>query len=106
MMFAGVWSSARVDGVELKTCAVVTTSANQFMSKIHDRMPVILPDAHWKQWLGDADLERVRGLIRPADESLLASHPVSTRVNKVNVDEPGLMDPVEPETTGQLGLFG
>ena len=43
----------------LHSCTVVTTSANDTMAAIHDRMPVILPASAWSSWL-DPDERRHR----------------------------------------------
>jgi putative SOS response-associated peptidase YedK len=110
---AGLWStwrdrSARPDasphpGVGpdgwLHSCTVVTTSANETMSTIHDRMPVILPASAWSSWLDPTndDIDTLGGLLVPAPKELLTLHPVSTDVNKVTNDEPGLIDQADPD---------
>lgn len=77
---AGVFAMAGIyeqwlgaDGSELETMAILTCAANEFMSPLHDRMPVIVGDADFDQWLncrsGSAD--DVIGLLRPAPEDLL-----------------------------------
>ena len=50
--FAGLWEHwSAADGSVLETCAVLTTTANTLMSKIHDRMTVILEPADYSTWL-------------------------------------------------------
>ncbi len=87
---AGLWSAWRDrngprDAPWLHTCTVITTSANTTMAPVHDRMPVILAAAAWKQWLdpAEADVDRLRRLLVPAPDTLLAMHKVSTEVNNV-----------------------
>ena len=42
--FAGLWDAWRdPKGEVVRSCAIITTSANESLSPIHDRMPVILP---------------------------------------------------------------
>ena len=42
--FAGLWESwTGADGSVLETCTILTTEANEKLSKLHHRMPVILP---------------------------------------------------------------
>ncbi|QBI18701.1 SOS response-associated peptidase [Egibacter rhizosphaerae] len=102
LTFAGLWSVWRdpndPEGEFLHTCTVLTTSANETMRELHDRMPVILEPASWDRWL-DRDLtdpDGVRDLLAPADDRLLAMHPVSTEVNNPRNNHPGLLEPVDP----------
>jgi hypothetical protein len=53
MAFAGIYDVwQKGDAPELSTAAIVTTSANELMSPVHDRMPVILPEGRIAEWLG------------------------------------------------------
>ena len=70
------------------TCAVITTPANRTMSRIHDRMPVLIAKQRYAAWLAGED-----GLLEtPADESIVA-YPVSTAVNRAANDSPELIEP-------------
>lgn len=96
------------DGI-LRTCAIVTTAPNPVAAAVHDRMPAILtPDAE-EIWLDRdlADLDALARLLRPYPYGDLVVHPVSTRVNRPDVDDPSLIEPVDPPPPGddpQLGL--
>lgn len=49
---AGLWTTwTRPNGSKLYTCTIITTAANHQMSKIHDRMPVILDKKAEQAWL-------------------------------------------------------
>ena len=52
LAFAGIWEGWRSpDGEEVRTFAILTTSANSTMAQLHERMPVILePDAGRHGW--------------------------------------------------------
>ena len=72
-----------------RTFTILTTAANATVAPIHDRMPVVLsPDdaAEWVYPGNEPDV--VRGLLRPAPESLLVGQAVSRRVNSVRNDDP------------------
>lgn len=97
---AGLWSAwrDRADGPDapwLHSAAVITTSANELMSRVHDRMPVILPKAMWGMWLDPTNqsIEVLSNLLVPAAEHLLEMHAVSTDVNNVRNRGPHLIDP-------------
>ncbi|WP_323770640.1 SOS response-associated peptidase [Antarctobacter sp.] len=80
LVFAGVWQDWERDGQAFRTCAVVTCAANQAMSKIHHRMPVVLAPDNWAKWLG----EEGRGaatLMTPAPEDALSFYRVDPAVN-------------------------
>src|SRR6266705_10156 len=53
--FAGLWDTWKnADGEQIRTCTIITTSPNELMTPIHNRMPAILtPDAR-DAWLDPA----------------------------------------------------
>jgi putative SOS response-associated peptidase YedK len=60
---AGVWDRwIGADGSELETCCVLTTSPNDLVRPLHQRMPVILPDGLESAWLAPADGAGLRAL--------------------------------------------
>lgn len=96
---AGLWAAWRDkngpdDAPWLHTCTVMTTAANKTMEPVHDRMPVILPESLWEQWLDPTfqDLESLRAMLRPAADDLLTMHAVSTEVNSVRNKGPALIE--------------
>ncbi|MGE3960947.1 MAG: SOS response-associated peptidase [Dehalococcoidia bacterium] len=104
--FAGLQVSARIHGeaAAMRTFTIVTTEANALVANIHDRMPVILPDAEAiDAWLhADEPVERLKALLRPVDERFLVARPVSQRVNSVKYDDAECLEEAEPETQGSL----
>jgi putative SOS response-associated peptidase YedK len=116
--FAGLletWSSA--DGSEVDTAAILTTSANRSISRIHDRMPVVINPEDFSRWLDCKTQEprEVADLMVPADEDFFEAIPISDKVNKVANVGPELLEAVEetlpqkkkkPEPdSGQMSLF-
>jgi putative SOS response-associated peptidase YedK len=108
MAVAGLWEvwrdpEAGPDAEPVRSCTIVTTSANRRLEAIHDRMPVILGEAAIDRWLDPelADREELERLLRPAPEEWFEAYPVSTLVNKVGVDGPELLEPLPPPP-GQL----
>jgi putative SOS response-associated peptidase YedK len=101
LAFAGLWEVWRgpdKQGDPLRSCTIVTTSANETMQPLHDRMPVILPASAWEEWLDPAndDIETLGKLLVPAPPELIVTHPVSTEVNSVRNKGAELIEPVEP----------
>lgn len=76
------------------TCTIVTTSANDLISSIHVRMPVILAPEDYGLWLNpEADNQaELQHLIRPFPADQMAYYPVSTQVNNVRNDNPSLIE--------------
>lgn len=100
LALAGLWETWRDPGdpaaAPLRTCAILTTEANDALRALHDRMPVILEPSSWDRWL-DRDLrepEAVRDLLVPYPPDLLALHEVSRDVNDARVKDPQLPAPV------------
>lgn len=98
MAFAGIWESWRSpEGTWIETCVIVTTTANELIAMLHDRMPVILPKESFDTWL-DPDLhdpESLKELLVPSPPEMLTMHPVSAMVNKVGNDTPECVKRVE-----------
>jgi putative SOS response-associated peptidase YedK len=104
MALAGIWEvwrdQADPEAEPLRTCAIVTTEANELMAPIHDRMPVILERENWAAWLDpETDAAVVERLMAPARPGVLEAYPVSTQVNKVTNDGPQLLEPL-PDPPG------
>lgn len=97
MSLAGLWEIWQsADGGLLETCTILTTTPNELMAPIHDRMPVILEPQDYDMWLSlDTPADQLNHLLRPFDPAQLLAYPVSTAVNKPQNDTPDIIDPVE-----------
>lgn len=89
--FAGVWEGWRSpEGEVIRSFAIVTTSANEALSHIHDRMPVILKREDEDSWLDPGNTEpKLRSLLAPYDRTRTEVYRVDARVNSVKNDDPG-----------------
>ena len=68
----------------MKSCAMLITEPNNFVGKIHDRMPVLLEPDQFTPWLsGTAGKE----ILKPQSEDYLKAHQVSQRVNSSRADD-------------------
>jgi putative SOS response-associated peptidase YedK len=95
--FAGLWDQwLPPDGQPLQTCTILTTTPNDAVQPLHDRMPVILPSASYSRWL-DAnlrDLEPLRALLRPYSAEEMVAYPISTKINNPANDSADLIVPL------------
>jgi len=78
-------------------CCVVTTAANQTMSTVHDRMPVILSPEVMKDWLFSNDTEHLNQLMLPCADNKVTITPVSPYVNNARNEGPQCLAPAEKQ---------
>jgi putative SOS response-associated peptidase YedK len=108
--FAGLctrkeWSDPEERGYDdgyLYTCTLVTTTPNEVVSPVHDRMPAILPSPEAEAaWLGtDLSVEDAVAMCEPLDARRMSSAPANPALNKVGkgtTEGPELL--VAPQTT-------
>jgi putative SOS response-associated peptidase YedK len=93
LVMAGIWQEWTHQDAVLTTCAIVTTGANDAMSKIHHRIPVILTEQDWPLWLGEIG-KGAATLMKSAPEDALLFHRVSTMVNSNRATGAELLDPI------------
>jgi putative SOS response-associated peptidase YedK len=83
----------------LWTCTVLTTSAEDSLGHIHDRMPLMLGRDRYEQWLDPRinDTQDLLALLEPAAPGRLEAYPVSTLVSNVKNNGPELVEPLPLE---------
>lgn len=95
--FAGLWDVWREGSPEeIRSCVIITTEPNPLVSKIHNRMPVILARRAEEIWLDPSvtDPSRLSALLLPYPSEELRAYRVSPRVNSPRNDDPGCIEPV------------
>lgn len=93
--FAGIWERwTSADGNSVDTVAILTTRANDVVSPVHARMPVMLTgEPEYARWLNrDHAGAEVANLLKPFEPPLRADK-VSPLVNRVTNDGPTLLEP-------------
>ncbi|MFP4321229.1 MAG: SOS response-associated peptidase [Anaerolineales bacterium] len=92
--FAGLWDRWQdaESGEALLSCTILTTAANQFLSRIHHRMPVMLAPEHYDLWLSREfdDVEKLHQMLQPSEDLPLDAWDVSKRVNNPSINDEGL----------------
>ncbi len=111
--FAGLWETWQPPDSEVGdavlTCTILTTTANEDMSPIHDRMPVVIPPEHHATWLSDqASPAQLQQLTQPIASGNLKRYRVSNLVNKPTVTSADCIAPISPDNAAdsqQPSLF-
>lgn len=98
--FAGLMSAwTPAGGGPRLTCAILTRAPSPSAAHVHDRMPVILPEAAHSEWL-DPELQdagKVGEIIRLTAMGDVKHYQVGTRLNSAKTDDEDLILPlVEP----------
>jgi len=94
MAFAGVWQEWGQGEDRVSTCAIVTCDANQAMSQIHHRVPVMIDPGNWPLWLGEAG-HGAAPLMQAPPEDALRFWRVDPTVNSNRAEGPDLIEPIE-----------
>ncbi|NJN14993.1 MAG: SOS response-associated peptidase [Oscillochloris sp.] len=93
--FAGLWEQWRGPDGPVESCTIITTSANELVHPVHDRMPVIVAPDDYVRWLAPEldDAAAVADLIKPFPADRMQSYMVSKAVNQVRNNGPELIAP-------------
>ena len=105
--FAGLWDawkepkpkseSIHTPDTWLQTFSIITTEANELMSEIHTRMPVILHDKDWARWLDRTVTDQPPiDLLRPYESDLMEMHPCNPSVGNVKNNGPEMLECPQP----------
>ncbi|HWU31300.1 MAG TPA: SOS response-associated peptidase family protein, partial [Marmoricola sp.] len=81
------------------TMTILTTTAEDSLGQIHERMPLMLDRASYDAWLDPTitNVAEVSALLRPAAPGLLTAFPVSSLVSNVKNNGPELIEPIALE---------
>ena len=97
--FAGLWEHWEGEEAAIDSCTLLTTTPNEVMRPLHDRMPVIVSVAEYDQWLDcrGQDTEHLHEMLRPYPGEDLIAYPVSKRVNNPANETPECLAPLNPQ---------
>ncbi len=81
--YAGLWDTWKdSEGNHINSFTIITTDANEIVSELHDRMPVILSPENESKWLdNNAETSGILNLLKPYPSELMIKYPVSSLVN-------------------------
>ena len=86
LFFAGLWAG--------ESFAILTTSAEGDLARIHDRRPLAFGVERGREWIEQLPQSEGSVVARAVSSAEIAFHPVSTDVNSPRHDGPDLIQPV------------
>jgi len=85
MAIAGIWDEWNDGGYGLRSFTIITTEANQEMSSIYSRMPVILSTKEAQEkWLGEMDIAQTLDMLRTPPNDTLYMYRISSKINDLS----------------------
>ncbi len=96
--FAGLWERWNApDGSEVLSSTIITTSPNELIAPVHNRMPVILPPDNYEHWLatGEKSPAELNPLLTAFPAKEMEAYPVSTFVNSPRNDSPQCIQAID-----------
>jgi putative SOS response-associated peptidase YedK len=93
---AGLWDIWDRGEPIHETCTILTTDANPFMARLHDRMPCFLEPDDYDSWL-DADLQEpaaIQSMLSPLPEGVLRAWPVTRSMSNPRYKSPESIVPI------------
>jgi len=93
---AGLWKvwTDPASKQRIVSFAILTTSANEALASIHERMPVILADEDLAAWIAsETPPDALQAFLKPAPDDALIAYEISTRVNRVANDDASILEP-------------
>jgi putative SOS response-associated peptidase YedK len=87
-----VWWDA--EGRPLRSATIVTGPAPDDLASIHDRAPMVVPQATWHAWL-DPDMTEGARLLEATPVGVVVPRPVGDAVGDVRSNGPQLVEPVQ-----------
>ena len=101
---AGIWDHWEgKQGEVIESVAIITTTANELMQPIHDRMPVILEEEDVSAWIAPTTkLEKALPMLKPCSSTRMMTYPVSSLVNSTRHDGPECVAKVDETVPDQF----
>jgi putative SOS response-associated peptidase YedK len=93
---AGLWDSwkDKETGEIIESCTIITCPPNSFMKKIHHRMPVILNEKLYEEWLTSEDLDLIQRLLKSYTGTNLIEYKLDKIINNTRNNSPEVLDKV------------
>lgn len=106
LAFAGLWDHWEGKADAIDSCTILVGPPNGLVAPVHDRMPVMLDEESFARWLDpQASPETLPDLLIPFPAHRMRSWPVDPAVGNARLDNPSLIEPVQPSKTDPKKLF-
>lgn len=95
--FAGIWDIwTDSAGKSIETCAILTTTANDLLTRIHDRMPVMLTKENMSRWMDVGELPDATcsELFSPLAANRMKGVRVDTKMNNPRYEAADAIQPI------------
>lgn len=103
---AGLWDewTDPTDKKTIRSCTIITCKPNNKIKKLHDRMPVILEEKEYKDWLNSTNTNNLQQILRPIEDNKIMISRVSREVNSIKNNYKNLLEPID-EKQNKLNLM-
>ncbi|HNV50492.1 MAG TPA: SOS response-associated peptidase [Bacteroidales bacterium] len=92
---AGIWEKCKLpNGETIFSFAIITTQPNTLMTKIHNRMPVILDKKGEDLWINNTDEKELTNLLKPFPAEQMTAYRISNLVNSPRNNSPKIIEPI------------
>lgn len=96
LAFAGLWDRWQQGDQVLETCTIIVCDANSVAKPVHDRMPVVLGEDDWADWLDPSyPTDAAKTMLRPCPDNWITSYKVGRAVSLAKNEGPDLIRPGE-----------
>ncbi len=94
-LLAGIWDHWQGEhGEEIESCAIITTTPNPMMTRIHNRMPVILTLEDQLRWLDpETGQGKLLNMLQAYPAKNMKAYPVRSLVNNARHNGPECIAP-------------
>lgn len=92
--FAGLWDRTTIDDEVIESFTILTTTPNEMMTDLHNRMPVILAPADYRAWL-TPDNDNAADLLQSFPSETMHAWPIGKAVGNVRNQGRELISEIE-----------
>ena len=93
--FAGLWETWKPpEGELVRSCTLITCAANEIVSPVHERMPVMLSGESMWNWLELSSPDALKAILRPYPSDVMTAFPISRLVNNAKIESPDIVKPL------------